>query len=467
MSEPLWSWADLVAASGGTADGTAGEITGISIDTRTISDGDLFVALKDQRDGHEFVAAAFQSGAAAALVSTSYERKPGDGALLRVEDTLRGLEAIARAARQRLSAQSKVIAVTGSVGKTGTKEMLRAACMPLGKTHAAEKSYNNHWGVPLTLARTPADTVYGIFEIGMNHAGEITPLVAMVEPDAAIVTTVAPVHLEFFDSVEDIAKAKAEIFSGLKPNGLAVINGDNAYAPILRDAAKAASSRILTFGTDQASDVCAIKHDVLENSVSVDVRFGDQQASFTVGVPGPHIAQNALGVYAVLAGLGLDVDRAMSALATVSATPGRGARIKVATPDGGEGLVIDESYNANPASMRAALATLGALPRETYPRRIAVLGDMLELGGTSGALHRALKDAVLEAGVDFVFASGPNMRLLFEALPEECQGAWAEASHGVENALCAFVQGGDAVMIKGSLGSQMGRLVTALKDNVS
>ncbi len=465
MSEPLWSWDKLVAALGATVDGDAPEgVTGISIDTRTLQTRDLFVALKDIRDGHDFVPAAFQAGAAAAIVAKTYQRQSSDGALLRVDDPLKALEALCQAARQRLSADAHVIAVTGSVGKTGTKEMLRAACQALGTTHAAEKSYNNHWGVPLTLARMPADTKFGVFEIGMNHAGEITPLVAMVRPHVAIVTTVEPVHLEFFDSVADIAHAKAEIFSGLIPGGAAIINRDNPYADILETAAKAAGARIVMFGEDELSDIRAAKITLGPQSTKALVRYDSLEREIEIGIPGVHVAKNALAVFAALNALDLDLDRALPALGDIQATAGRGARMRFQASDGRDILVIDESYNANPASMRAALAALGAVPRADFSRRIAVLGDMLELGASSGQLHTELKTALESADVDLVFASGPNMRLLYEALPQSRQGGWAEASSGIAIQLCQAVKGGDAVMIKGSLGSRMGPLVVALKE---
>ncbi len=467
MSEALWSLEELVAASGGEADvggTTSDKISGISIDTRTITPGDLFVALQDQRDGHEFVGAAFHAGAGAALVARTYERQADDGVLIRVDDTLAGLEAIGRAARDRLRSDARVAAVTGSVGKTGTKDMLQAAFSRVGNTHAAVKSFNNHWGVPLTLARTPRETKYAVYEIGMNHAGEITPLVAMVRPHVAIVTTVEPVHLEFFDSVDDIARAKAEIFSGIVSGGTAVINRDNAYADVLIDAAEAHGAKVVTFGQSEGADVCALMLSLSSDRSNVIVSLsGRETLDLEVGAPGAHVAHNALGVVAVLRAADADLSRAVPALADLAAAPGRGAREYIKAADGRDILVIDESYNANPASVRAALAALSSVPREAFGRRIAVLGDMLELGEASGELHVELVEAIAAAEVDLVFASGPNMRLLYEALPETCRGAWAEASTGIAAKLVETVQGGDAVMVKGSLGSRMAPLVAALK----
>jgi UDP-N-acetylmuramoyl-tripeptide--D-alanyl-D-alanine ligase len=463
MAAALWEFDELVRASGGTADGApAGPLTGFSIDTRTIAAGDVFVALKDQRDGHEFVASAFKAGAVAALVNRDYVRAPGDGALIRADDPLQALEAIGRAARERLSPSAHVIAVTGSAGKTGTKEMLRACLGAIGRVHASEKSYNNHWGVPLTLARMPADTEYAVFEIGMNHAGEITPLTKMVRPHVAIVTTVEAVHLAYFQSIEAIAEAKAEIFSGLTPGGAAVINRDNAFCDILAKRAQEAGARIVTFGLHQNADVRPSAIELGADGSHVVAEAGESRITFRVGVPGAHIAQNALAVVAALDAAGVDLETALEPLARIAAPQGRGSRILLPA-GGGEVLIIDESYNANPASMRAALLGLGAIARERFPRRIAVLGDMLELGSLAAALHEGIKEAVDAVGVDLIFASGPNMAHLYALLAPGQRGAWAERSEGIREALVAAIKPGDVVMVKGSNGSRMALLVEALK----
>ncbi len=475
MTRALWSFSDLAAAAGGQPEGApAAAVTGFSIDTRSIVPGDVFVALTDQRDGHDFVTAAFARGAAAAIVADRYVRKQGDGALIRVAETLPALEAIGRAARARLSAEARVVAVTGSAGKTTTKEMLRLAFQALGSTHASEKSYNNHWGVPLTLARMPPGTRTAVFEIGMNHAGEITPLTRMVRPHVALVTTVETAHIENFASEDGIADAKAEIFLGLEPGGTAVINLDNRHALRLVAAARAAGAcvagvtteysaadAVARFGVDEAVTLagCRMTSTVSEGTA---VRGGGRGAvPFTIGSIGMHMVRNALFVVAALDAAGADVAKGLSALASFAPPPGRGSRTRLQA-DGGEILLIDESYNANPASMRAALAVLPALPRADHPRRIAVVGDMLELGPDAAALHAGLWEPIDAAGVDLVFASGSNMARLFERVPESRRGAWAPASAGLEGPLLAALKPGDAVMVKGSNGSKMGLLVAAM-----
>ena len=459
MSEPLWQWQDLIAATQGEPDGApAAPIAGFSIDTRSLAPDEVFVALKDSRDGHAFVPAAFKAGAAAAIVARSYAPSRAAGALLRVDDPLRALESIGRAARTRGNA--RIVAITGSVGKTGTKEMLRHSLALAGPTHAAEKSYNNHWGVPLTLARMPPDCAFGVFEIGMNHAGEITPLVELVRPHVAVITTVEPVHLGYFDSVEAIAAAKAEILSGLVPGGTAVLPRDSPHYPLLLARARAVGAGMLTFGYHEEADFRALQVDLGAKGSSVIAGHGSQRFPYRLGAPGEHYVKNSLAVLATLTAVGADVMRCLPALGRVSAPPGRGARTLLDAP-GGQILLIDESYNANPASMRAALATMDSIPREEFPRRVAVLGDMLELGEASADLHRALKEPIDAAGIDLVVACGPMMRLLLDDLAPE-RRVWAATSAELEAALLGVVEPGDAVMIKGSLGTRMAPLVAAM-----
>jgi UDP-N-acetylmuramoyl-tripeptide--D-alanyl-D-alanine ligase len=468
-SAALWTPDLLVAAASGQLDGAITQtMTGFSIDTRSIAAGDVFVALRDARDGHDFVNAAFKAGAAAALVSSNYVRKPGDGALIRVDDTLRALERIGIAARARLSPEARVIAVTGSVGKTGTKEMLRACLTPLGRTHAADKSFNNHWGVPLTLARMPAATRYAVFEIGMNHPGEITPLVRMVRPHVALITTVEPVHLAAFPSVEAIADAKAEIFDGLEAGtGLAILPRDNPHFARLMAACTARGARSVSFGqTAEATYRARTIDTAADGSVIALSRPAAEPLTYRVGAPGVHLAQNSLAVVAALDAVGADVARVLPVLAQVTAPQGRGARSKLATPTG-HVLLIDESYNANPASMRAALAAMATVPRTSGhaigARRIAVLGDMLELGPQAQALHRELDAAINAAEVDLVFAAGPHMKALHADVCPSIRAAWAERSDGLIEPLLAAVRAGDVIVVKGSLGSRMAVIVEALK----
>jgi len=404
---PLWLFSELAAAAGATASGTpAHPINGFSIDTRTIEPGDIFVALKDQRDGHDFVSGAFAKGAAAAIVSETYVAKDGDGALLRSADPLSALENIGRAARARLAPHARVVAVTGSVGKTTTKEMLRLAFSALGRTHASEKSYNNHWGVPLTLARMPADTLYAVFEIGMNHAGEITPLTGMVRPHVALVTTVENAHIENFQSEDGIADAKAEIFLGLEPGGAALINVDNRHAARLIAAARAQRAHVTGVSLALAAAAAKVKFDIDDlvtlsdcgmtamASEGVIVRSDSRgKLPFTIGTVGLHMVLNALFVTAALDVAGADVAKGIAALSAFSPPTGRGSRTRLAVASG-DILLVDESYNANPASMRAALAVFPALPRSEFPRRIAVVGDMLELGADAPVLHADLWPAI-------------------------------------------------------------------------
>lgn len=462
MSSPLWTFDELVRAAAGRAERVTGApITGLSIDTRTLQPGDLFVALKDLRDGHEFVTKAFEAGAAAALVAEGYEPRPGDGPLIRVRDTVTGLESIGRAARARLAPEARVVAVTGSAGKTGTKDMLRACFSRIGPTHAADKSFNNHWGVPLTLARMPATTRFGVIEIGMNHAGEITPLTRLARPHIAIVTTVEPVHLAQFPSVEAIAEAKAEIFLGLEPGGVAILNRDNTHFELLRRRAEAAGARVVSFGQDARADVKPRSLEIASDGTSIELEIGGQEFRFRVAVPGIHIARNALAVAAAVHEAGADTEAALQALSALTPPPGRGSRQELPVGDG-RILLIDESYNANPASMRAALAVLGTVPRVAYARRIAVLGDMLEMGPEEIGHHVALKEAVDAAGTDLVFACGPNMAHLFAALAPEKQGAWTAGSAELTERLVAQIAAGDVIMIKGSNGSRMGPVAEAL-----
>jgi UDP-N-acetylmuramoyl-tripeptide--D-alanyl-D-alanine ligase len=458
----LWTTEAMAAAMGATRQGAQpSSVSGLSIDTRTIEAGEAFFALKDARDGHDFVEAALQAGAAVAVVA---EDKRGlfsnDARLLVVPDVLDGLRALARAARQRSTA--KFIGVTGSVGKTGTKEALKLALATAGETHASAASYNNHWGVPLSLARCPQSARYAVLEMGMNHAGEIAPLTKLARPHLAIVTTVEPVHLEFFASVEAIADAKAEIFQGVEPGGAAVINRDSPHFARLDRHAKAAGvARVVSFGEHAKADARLLKFSLQAESSTAVARILGADITYKLGAPGKHVVLNSLAVLAAATLAGADLALAALALSNLSPTSGRGARLSLQLP-GGEALLIDESYNANPASMRAALALLGQAPLGPRGRRIAVLGEMLELGPRGAGLHRGLLDAILDHAVDLVFCAGPLYQALWEALPSERRGSYAVTSAALEADVLRVLRAGDAVMIKGSLGSKMGPLVKTL-----
>ncbi len=463
-TQPLWLIEDMAAAmQAGRQGSLPRSVDGISIDSRTISLGEAYFAIKgDIHDGHDFVAAALKNGAGLAVVEEAQREKfAPDAPLLVVADVLAALVSLGIAARLRLKA--KVIAVTGSVGKTSTKEALRRVLSMQGATHASVASFNNHWGVPLTLARCPADSVYAVFEIGMNHAGEIEPLVKMVRPHVAIVTTVEPVHLEFFANVEAIADAKAEIFTGLEPAGTAVINRDNPQFARLQKRAKSASvSRVVSFGTDAKADARLLDIALHPACSAIHARIFKQDITYKLGTPGRHMAMNSLAVLAAASLVGADLVTAALALSEVQPASGRGARLTLGLPQGSATL-IDESYNANPASMAAALDVLGHAEVAARGRRIAVLGDMLELGPESPNLHRALREAVIASKVDLVFCCGPLMRNLWEALPSAQRGGYADHSAALESEVAAALRVGDAVMVKGSLGSKMKVIVAALE----
>ncbi len=464
---PLWTLSAMAAAMRAERSGVLpASVKGISIDSRTMARGDAFFALTDVRDGHDFVEAALQSGAGLAVVTRDKRAMfAADAPLLIVDDVLDALRDLARAARARTNA--KIIAVTGSVGKTGTKEALRLALSADGETHASAASYNNHWGVPLSLARCPADVKFAVFEIGMNHAGEITPLVALVRPHVAIVTTVEPVHLEYFGSVEKIADAKAEIFSGLEPGGAAIINRDNNQYERLAAAATAAGvSNIVSFGEHAAAQARLVREALKPDSSCVHADILGDDVTYKLGAPGHHLVMNSLAVLAAAQLAGADLAHAALALTRLRAPVGRGARLTLQV-SGGTALLIDESYNANPASMAAAIALLGQADIGPQGRRIAVLGDMLELGDEGVRLHAAVAQALEAAKVDLVYCSGPLMHSLWQALPSSRRGGYAETAAQLEPAVLAAIRAGDAVMVKGSFGSKMGPIVKALERQYS
>jgi UDP-N-acetylmuramoyl-tripeptide--D-alanyl-D-alanine ligase len=463
--EPLWTNIGLIGPlEARVSFGLPRSSTGISIDTRTLNGGDLFFAIEGEKsDGHDYVAAAFAKGAAAAVVSESRaDSVKGLGPLYVVHDVLPALERLARAARAR--AKARIVAVTGSVGKTSTKEALRLVLAKAASVHASVASYNNHWGVPLTLARMPRTTRFGVIEIGMNHAGEITPLVAMVRPHVAIITTVEPVHLEFFPNVEAIADAKAEIFSGLEPGGVAILNRDNGQFERLNAAARASSAgHIVTFGADAHADARLIEAKLAQDHTLVTAEIQGRRLSYVIGAPGRHVALNSLAVLLTAKAFGVDMEAAAQTLASFEAPDGRGRRFVLETEQGAF-ILIDESYNANPASVRAALALAGGLPLPgLLGRRIAVLGDMRELGASSQDLHAALAADVEANHIDTVFAAGSMMKHLFDALPQALQGAWCMSAAELEPIVTNAVRAGDLIVVKGSNASQMSVIVKALK----
>ncbi|HET7410515.1 MAG TPA: UDP-N-acetylmuramoylalanyl-D-glutamyl-2,6-diaminopimelate--D-alanyl-D-alanine ligase [Paracoccaceae bacterium] len=464
---PLWTAAEAAAATGGEARGDWAA-TGVAIDTREMARGDLFVALTGEaRDGHGFVRQALANGAAAAMVSRIPDGVAADASLLVVGDTLDALRRLGIAGRARTEA--RVIAVTGSVGKTSTKDMLRTMLDGQGSTHAATRSFNNHWGVPLTLARMPAATDYAVIEIGMNHAGEITPLTRAARPHVGLVTNVEAVHLEYFGSVEAIADAKAEIFLGLEPGGAAVLNADNAQ--FARLSAAAAPHEVVAFGRG-APDFVLESARVSGSCTLVRARIGGRRTAFKIGAPGAHFALNALGALAAVQAAGGDICRAALSLAGWAPPAGRGSRETIALgPAGMDGAItlLDESYNANPASMRAALAVLAASPvsdgegRVARGRRVAMLGDMLELGPDEAAWHAGLAALPELDGIDRVHCCGPRMKALHDTLPRARRGHWFPDSAALAAEVGKAVDAGDVVMVKGSLGARMARVVEAIR----
>ena len=446
----LWTSHDAVAATGGRVkrDFT---VAGVSIDTRTIAPGDLFVALQAARDGHDFVAQALEKGAGAALVSRIPEGVADDAPLLIVPDVLAALEALGQAGRARMA--GKVIAITGSVGKTSTKEMARIALTGQGNIHAAEASYNNHWGVPLTLARMPADTDFAIIEIGMNHPGEIEPLARLARPQVAMITTVAAAHFEAFGNIEGIAQEKGAIFRGLVAAGTAIIPEDLPVTQILRDCADQAGAIVIGFG--QHGMAKPLKAGTQDGATQVRARILGETVDFTLASAGTHFVMNAVGVLAALSAAGADIAKAAKQLSNWHPPLGRGAVEDL------EGIrLIDDAYNSNPTSLSAGLATLARL---TGGRRVAILGDMLELGPDEVAMHRDMADDPAMASVDLVHLAGPRMRALYDALPEARRGFYAETATDLAERVAELVAIGDIVLVKGSKGSRISTVVDALR----
>ena len=464
MSDALWTRDEVLKALGGKArmQGGAWEARGVSIDSRSLQPGDLFIALEGpNKDGHEYVAGALEKGAAAALVHKVPEGLDDSAPLIICEDTFEGLKALGQASRERTSA--RIVAVTGSVGKTGTKEALRTMLSTFGSVSASASSFNNHWGVPLSLARLPRDADFGIFELGMNHAGEISELTRQVRPEVAIITTIALAHLENFKNAAGIAEAKAEIFEGVVPGGTAIVNADNEYFGLLKARAQRQGvTRVLGFGRHPEAQIRLLSSELYARCSAVNAMIGGEPLEYCLSMPGKHWVANSLAVMATAKALGLDLTTAAQQMARLQPMKGRGASELVQLPEGAFEL-IDESYNANPESVRAALSVLAASKPKEGGRRIAVLGDMLELGPTSRSLHAALAGPLVEGGVDLVFTCGPETAALDAALPEERRGGRAEDSISLSEIVCDRVHPGDVVLIKGSNGIRMAQVVEALK----
>ena len=467
---PLWTATEAAAATGGHLN-TDWMADGVSIDTRTLEPGDLFVALKDARDGHDFVAAAFERGAAAALVSRVPEGIEANSPLLVVDDVLPALERLASKARSR--SRAKAIGVTGSVGKTSTKEMLRSALSRQGRVHAAEKSFNNHWGVPLTLARLPREADFAVIEIGMNHPGEIAPLARLAALDLALVTAVAPAHLEAFDGIEGIAREKASIFEGLETGGVALFNGELAVTPILSSAAEriGVTQRDFGFGLERYCQLVEVQ--VTAEATVARARIGETSFMFMLSVPGRHFALNALATLGAAELLGLDLALAAQDLSSWRPPEGRGTRERLlldSLSDEASFELIDDAFNANPASMEAALDALAVsqpiegVGRIRRGRRIAVLGDMLELGEDQDRLHAELADCPSMRSLDVVHCVGPRMRTLYDCLPPEMRGSWAESAAELAKSANVLVDAGDVLLVKGSKGSRVSLVVDAVRE---
>jgi len=458
----LFTVGEILAATGGRGKGLTGDgISSISIDSRELGPDALFVAIKGDRfDGHDFVPTALANGAAAALVSEGKANEAG-ARLVVVPDALEGLRDLARAARARSAA--RIVAVTGSAGKTTTKEAIRTVLGAAGPTHYSIKSFNNHWGVPLMLARMPREAEFGVFELGMNHAGEISPLTRLVRPHVAVVTTVAAAHLEFFDSVEGIARAKGEIFEGLEPGGTAIINADHDYVGVLIEVAKAADvGKIVTYGFAEDADWRIESAQLAGEHMHAIVRHGDAVVPLSIKAHGRHMIANAVAALAVAEEIGVNRDTALSALAQFGAPEGRG-QATLLGPATRPLLLVDESYNANSASMAAAMDVFAA---QDAPggRKVLVLGDMLELGEKGPALHAALKDAVLATGADAVYLVGPSMAALADALGPQVVTDHKNTIDEIAQSVLAGLAYGDAVMVKGSNGVRLSGLVKQIRE---
>lgn len=459
-NQNLWTIGEIAKAVGGTLvniDENA-IVSGISIDSRSIETNDLFIALSDVRDGHEFVNGAIKQGAAAGLVSSLSKIGTKEPAIL-VPDTMFAMEKLGQAARKR-ALIAKRIAITGSVGKTTVKELTASALSASGKTHKSIKSYNNHWGVPLTLTRMPQDARFGVFEIGMNHAGEISRLSPQVRPHIAAITTVAPVHIEHFGSESGIADAKAEIFNGVEKNGFILIPKDNKHYQRLYDRASDIDGvNIISFGVKEKADASILNIEIRGQERIIKADIMGEITEWVIREPGEHWLNNSLCALTITALAGGEALAAASVISNFGAIEGRGSSKIVNLFNGGSFTLVDEAYNANPTSVAGALL---AMPLRDGKRKIAVLGDMLELGDNENAYHAGLIEAIIESKIDIVFLSGTRMKHLWDILPIELKGGYAETSKELAPIVVENIRSEDVVMIKGSNGSHMNTIVAAL-----
>lgn len=459
----LWTAEEAAQATGGNSN-RGWAATGLSLNTRTIEEGDLFFALQGPVfDGHDFVVEAFERGASVAVVHHRPEGLPDDAALLMTDDTLAALNRMGAAARERSSA--RFIGITGSVGKTSVKEALAHCLSSQAPTACSPSSFNNHWGVPFSLCRTPRDAVYAINEMGMSARGEIRELTKLVRPDVAVITTIAPAHMEFFNSLEEIAAAKSEIFESMNPGGIAILNRDHFLFDHMAQAVKDAGvGKLFTFGHSKKADFQILAQETFASGSNLTVRLRGREASFYLNAAGEHWGMNAMVVLAAIDAVGADLDRAMQSLGNLPGVAGRGQRGTIQLPEGrGTVLLIDDSYNANPASVQSMLSVLAKQTPGGGGRLIAVLGDMLELGSESNQLHSDLAGPILDAGVKIVFACGPHMKVLSDRLAPDLDVVYRETSKKLAPLLFNALRDGDVIAIKGSLGSEMSVIVEGLK----
>lgn len=461
----LWAADEILAALDGKL--VAGKLqaaNGVSIDSRDMQADDAFFAIKgDLFDGHDYAHVAAKNGASVVVISdVEFAAKISTAAVILVDDVLASLGRLAVAARLRT--QAKIIAITGSVGKTSTKEFLRACLEKCGNTHASIKSFNNHWGVPISLARMPKNTEYGVFEIGMNHLHEITPLVKMVRPDLALITTIAPAHLGHFKDLEEIALAKSEIFDGMAKNGVAILNRDNEFFEFLSQKARDKNiTDIESFGDNAHADMRLISANLLPAKSEVVATYKGIEFNYTISSAGSHQVKNSLGLLLAIACLGIDVNDVLPSLQSIELSDGRGAQSELKFRNG-HIKFIDESYNANPASMVAAFGVLSAQQPTASGRKVAIVGDMLELGAESPQIHGQLAAELVNAKIDLVLACGSDMKNCYNLLPQDMRGGYAENSALLTKILNDKLLPNDVVMVKGSLGSRMSEIVNKINE---